>query len=210
VVTVLVLGGVTGAAPVAGAARPTSVRSWAKKLARAKVRKVGQALRRLPRTIQGAPARARDRWRAHREFTAYLDRNPEVEEIYDEEKGRETVHVARRNAGLSLAGAFIAFGITVANPMVAPAGIIALVQVQTQLENQSSKLKKARGTTLERARALSKIDEDIEKPPLKEWLAAGLVRAGDVPRYTLSRQAKAEKARARRKQAEKKERAAAE
>jgi hypothetical protein len=132
-------------------------------------------------------AELRARWRAHGEFKAYLERNPTVAGIYREETRRETVHVARRNAVLSLAAAVLSFGVSVANPVAAPTGVIALIQTENQLQNQASKIKKARGTTLERARELAKHDSSIEKPDIKHWLETGLVRPGDVPDYAYSK-----------------------
>ena len=130
------------------------------------------------------------RRRAAVQFRAYLRRNPTVAAIYKEEKRRETVHVARRNAILSFSAAVLSFGVAVKNPVAAPGGMIALLQSETQVQNFSSKLMKARGNTMGRARALAKKDASIERPDIRGWLAAGLVREGDVPSYSSGRRHK--------------------
>ncbi len=121
------------------------------------------------------------RFRAGRDFNRYVERNPQVAEIYAEEKERATFHVARRSVILNLVAAAISFGVSAVTPVAILSGLIALVQAENQWENQSSKLMKARGATLERARALSASDPSIEAPDIASFLERDLVRAGDVP-----------------------------
>jgi hypothetical protein len=91
------------------------------------------------------------------------------------------VNVARRSVILSLAAAGISFAVSFASPVAALSGLIALVQAENQVRNQTSKLMKARGDTLERARALSATDPTVEAPDIASFLERDLVRAGDVP-----------------------------
>lgn len=121
------------------------------------------------------------RYRAGNDFKRYVARNPQVAEIYEEEKERATVHVARRSVILNVAAAAISFAVGFAQPVAVLSGLIAAVQAENQIRNQSSKLMKARGATLERARALSAIDSSVEAPDIADFLARDLVRAGDVP-----------------------------
>ena len=120
---------------------------------------------------------------ARRDFRAYLARNPAVAAIYAEERERETVRVATRNIALSLGTALAVLGSALAvDWRTAMPAAIALVQAYNQSENRSSKIMKARGTTLTRAARMAQRSPNVEPPDIDRFLAAGFVRKGDIGR----------------------------
>jgi hypothetical protein len=135
-------------------------------------------------------ARAEQPWtaalrkrQAAREFNSFVAARPKLQQIYAEEKERETVATARGTMwialGIAATNLSLATHWTSANVLIAAAN---LYTAKLAWDNQSSKIAKARGSTLSRALKLAPADKSVVPPPgaIDRWLEAGLVRHGDL------------------------------
>jgi hypothetical protein len=99
--------------------------------------------------------------------------------------------VATRNIVLSLGTALAVVGTALAvDWRTAMPAAIAVLQAYNQYENRSSKVMKARGTTLNRAARMAMKDPRIESPDIARYLAAGIVRKGDLGRVKKGKRSK--------------------